>query len=388
VVPLAPVPEERSGLGGSMHAIPFQASNAILEALGILEQEREQRKADIASLRLQIEAHREKLDDLGYRSAAYCNHTEGLEASITELRKSIAAQQKQQDVQAAALREGLMEIQMHRAALTKIAKEGGANTVATGDASDISTDTPSETPRQAGNEQRSVASEYHARLSRDVGEALTAIDKQREHLLKAVDDERAARRSEVAEMRSEKERITAKQLELHAALSQELADMMRNNERRYADLSRAMEDERVSRLAEISALRLVCIAPVGSKVAETQEDSDLQGFFGNLMDQVTKQIERAANNKSDFGGVLDDVSKRISRVEQTQHATAIEQEHSLNLLQAEVVKISKTMESLEAAGATETMYGGKANSGSLHEGHGSACQIGKLAEVDCAILKT
>lgn len=126
----------------------------------------------------------------------------GVGAALEALHASLAEQQRQQDLQAGALREGLMELHEQRVALARLAEQrsgaGGAPTEPLAAACREELTSRLEAESEA---RRASVAELHARLERELAEVTRTASRHHEELVAALDAERAMRSHEAAELR-------------------------------------------------------------------------------------------------------------------------------------------------------------------------------------------
>lgn len=158
--------------------------------------------AEIAALRQGLDAQRAQLTAVSEQVQA-----SGFASALEALRSDLAELRHQQDLQAGALRDGLMEIHQHRAELVELQnlrREDAAAGVqlpkADGDEAGRGVDGLAEALAAESEERRTCIAELHARLEREVTEVLRKTGRQRDELCAALDRERVARGKQVEEL--------------------------------------------------------------------------------------------------------------------------------------------------------------------------------------------
>mmetsp|Transcript_56356 Transcript_56356/g.175199 ORF Transcript_56356/g.175199 Transcript_56356/m.175199 type:complete len:787 (+) Transcript_56356:25-2385(+) len=222
----------------------------------------------------------------------------GLCQALQVLRATLAEQQRQQDLQASALREGLMAIHEQRTALARLMEErGGCEGAAGGGAEDALRADQAELGLETGqdlvsclkalSESRSASViELQAKHANEVAEVLSAAKQQHEELMAAIAAERTARAHETAELRS---------LLLSAAAgpAEEIAALARRGEQSCAEVAQAVDDERAVRAREVTELRGMLEAQ--QQRARQQEAS---GRLESVMEEVMQRVQAAEDELS------------------------------------------------------------------------------------------
>jgi len=213
-------------------------SNAMILLAQHLEQERKERASSLAELRRNVEAQQVVLARIAEQLIGG-----KLEETLGHLRAEIAKQHEQQDLQAAALREALLDISQHR--------EDGKQQLS--ELSDLKV--RCETLATQFGRSGTGAGASEGRLSEDFASMVMHHEQQFVELVKAIEMERSARMGETAELRA----ATA---ELHVEAS------------RSHDMKRASRPARLSSPALVTQLsRSVGHTPAGSRARSPEERS-------------------------------------------------------------------------------------------------------------------
>jgi len=279
---------------------PAGGAHGYDELLQLLERERRERTAEIAALRRGLEAQRQALSEVAGGE---------MQASLKALTDNLAEAQRQQELQAGALRDGLMEIHEQRNSITRLLEEqrgalmAGATDKAAGDNAAVN-DVPDgdqeatgcsvisavsdstapkwsqrengqwvRTPRCQGMECEACFAKIDAlseRLSLEISEVLKHYEEladnfeaERKERTEALEAEREERASEVAQVRALCARSpkggsipdAADVWKLHEKLSEELVAVGRRGEQERADLAQAIENERAVRQGDVAMMR-------------------------------------------------------------------------------------------------------------------------------------
>jgi len=160
-------------------------SNAMILLAQHLEQERKERASSLAELRRNVEAQQVVLAQIAEQLIGG-----KLEETLGQLRADIVKQQEQQDLQAAALREALLDMSQHR--------EDGKHQLT--ELNDVKV--RCETLATQFSCRRPGAGASEDRLSEDLTSMVMYHEQQFVELVKAVEMERSARMGETAELRA------------------------------------------------------------------------------------------------------------------------------------------------------------------------------------------
>jgi len=160
-------------------------SNAMILLAQHLEQERKERASSLAELRRNVEAQQVVLARIAEQLIGG-----KLEETLGHLRAEIAKQHEQQDLQAAALREALLDISQHR--------EDGKQQLS--ELSDLKV--RCETLATQFGRSGTGAGASEGRLSEDFASMVMHHEQQFVELVKAVEMERSARMGETSELRA------------------------------------------------------------------------------------------------------------------------------------------------------------------------------------------
>eukprot|EP00443_Scrippsiella_acuminata_P002713 CAMPEP_0115247126 /NCGR_PEP_ID=MMETSP0270-20121206/41385_1 /TAXON_ID=71861 /ORGANISM="Scrippsiella trochoidea, Strain CCMP3099" /LENGTH=518 /DNA_ID=CAMNT_0002662369 /DNA_START=60 /DNA_END=1613 /DNA_ORIENTATION=+ len=160
--------------------------------------------AEIASLRQGFETQRNQLTT----AIAEQLQASGFGIALEALRADLKDLRKQQDLQAGALRDGLMEIHQQRAELLEIKSlsrgEGRGSPASAGMQMPMIAardgDGCADSLAERMDELRTCIAELHARLEREMTEVLRKAGRQREEFCIALDEERAARGKQVQDL--------------------------------------------------------------------------------------------------------------------------------------------------------------------------------------------
>jgi hypothetical protein len=202
-----------------------------------LEQERKERASSLAELRRNVEAQQVVLAQIAEQLIGG-----KLEETLGQLRTDIAKQQEQQDLQAAALREALLDMSQHR-------EDGKQQFTELGDLK-----VRCETLAAQVGCCTTGAGASEGKLSEDLASMVLYHEQQFVELVKAVEMERSARMGETAELRA-----AAAELRVEASRSR---DMRRSS--------------RPTRLSSPAAMALVTQLPpsgVASRARSPEEAS-------------------------------------------------------------------------------------------------------------------
>jgi len=316
-----------------------------------LDQERAERASDVAQLKHDLEAQQVTLAEIAGRLLGGLEVPTGsqqepavtqavaaqLEASVGELRAA-------QDLQAGALREGLMEIHQQRTALSKagdhLAEECRARASELRDAVDALRDSLGSRIDEMTEE---LARDRKAREGQLVGPEATPA-------------ERAARARELADLHSA-EGPGAKALELHAQLAEELADVIRRSEKHRAELAQAIEVERVARMGEAADLRAAVAASserssehrvlVGAK--EPCGDPDLNATLRREFEEERDQrLREAADSKIYMENMMGAAIERTEQLEQKLIAAKREWDLRPDVPMGDVMKLAEEILAMRA----------------------------------------
>lgn len=298
---------------GGSHSVAL--GGAPSELLQLLEKERKERTAEVAELRRCLEAQQAALSEVT---------KENLPATVKTLTDLVQESQRQQELQAGALRDGLMQIHEQRAAVARLLEgwsgsatniqgkaqspqfrdptcEAGAATC-TDSGGESSQQGPDESARPGlcslpaswvqqnskwvkcpGSECEASIEALSERLAREISDVLKTTEKHRQELAKAIEAGRQESAREVAEVRAACTKScaagpsqgAADVWKLHSKLAEELVALARRGEEERTELARAIEKERIVRQGETAALRsgLRTVAPGASSPGWPQEAS-------------------------------------------------------------------------------------------------------------------
>lgn len=394
---LAPVPEEGGTAGLPRQSSPPKVAAFLTsprkcctmeEAINALDTERKERKTDIASLRAELDRQRERVSQLGELLmsggdfASRCRHAEdtetdngaangtdktpaedpekpGIEATIHELRRCVSAQQKQQELQAGALREGLMEIQQQRAALAKIADARHGSPASSSSESEKNSDTPPDVPSSdqsgGGGAFRSlISSEIHRLCLEEMAAVFKTAKTQYDELVQALRQEKDTRIQEIDRLRSDVCcNTTWKSAEANQIVSwQDHFPEYVKNEPQHFDIS-------VSEREHLPAPDggWTPVMPGGcSGNTPCPDPHQVQGQL--LFQEITKDRQRSSSldrsctsrgaPEPKLQGTLEEMHRQIECVHATMLSSKIDHEKTLGMLHVEVAKMSRGLEAAES----------------------------------------
>jgi len=173
------------GCGGGAGPTTQSLSNAMILLAQHLEQERKERTSSLADLRRNVEAQQVVLAQIAEQLIGG-----KLEETLGQMRTEIAKQQEQQDLQAAALREALLDINQHREDSKQQLTELG----------DLKVRCQALAAQFGGCGAGARASE--GGLNEDLTSMVMYHEQQFVEVVKAVEMERSARMAETAELRA------------------------------------------------------------------------------------------------------------------------------------------------------------------------------------------
>eukprot|EP00931_Biecheleriopsis_adriatica_P051336 TRINITY_DN29763_c0_g1_i1.p1 TRINITY_DN29763_c0_g1~~TRINITY_DN29763_c0_g1_i1.p1 ORF type:complete len:1315 (+),score=349.39 TRINITY_DN29763_c0_g1_i1:56-3946(+) len=183
---------EDKGLGSA--ALTSSAGSIVLkEVLSQLDREKSERQAETSSLKTDVQSQQVVLAQIAETLLGG-----GLQEAIESLRRDFEKQRQQQDLQAAALREALMDLAEHKAALTR-----------------------------QSSELRALVLEGRSELAREISELREAS-------------------------------ASKPGLELQASLAEELANVTRHSEQQCVELVKSIETERALRETGTERIQRVC----------------------------------------------------------------------------------------------------------------------------------
>lgn len=259
-----------------LRAAQEMIANSMAQVSRQIDQERIQRASDVDVLKQELASTKFMIAQMAEKILGG-----NVEASLQELKKTIAAQQAQQDLHAGALREGLIDIREQRAALGKLVDHGmafdgkgfdgrghGSSAAVVELRSEVADVRASMDAMrsnlcdQVGNivkdledrlfevTQESVAEVAAQRLTEIVQAGIARH--QREELTTLV-EEQCAR---FIELRASRGALSdANTSSLHAEVAAELANVVSHTEKQCRELVAAIEMERAARMTEAADLR-------------------------------------------------------------------------------------------------------------------------------------
>mmetsp|Transcript_17559 Transcript_17559/g.32568 ORF Transcript_17559/g.32568 Transcript_17559/m.32568 type:complete len:647 (-) Transcript_17559:133-2073(-) len=350
---LEPVQEEQDGIQASTWTPSVQdlkeqllaerawwSSTSAAQVTSELAREREERSADIVQLRNDLKTQQVTLAQvarylLGEKVSFPELETAGpqvaeLEATLQELRSVVKEQQENQELQANALREGLMSIHAQQAS--------SHSAVPSAEVESLSASVDS--LHSFVNERiealsKEIALERQARQVREAREAREGVgsfaasgggqsDIQRqefERMRAELTQELDKHRLDISEAGTlRRDGVGAKALELHKMLAEELADVIRRSEQQRADMAQALDAERAARISEATDLRtaLETSLAVDGTCASARgppDTAEAQLNWG-LAEERALRIREVAESKAFAESMVKRVSDRADSLEQ------------------------------------------------------------------------
>jgi len=255
-----------------------------------------------------------------------------IQATLRELKAGLEQQQQAQEIQANALREGLMKIHNQSATITTVEEQikdvkekEWCMAVMLEKAEKViqrlSLEFPDSreggqplAPPAEGSEMQAWVTAELKRLRWEVHEADSSLHKR-----------------EIAELRASVEIPCSQALELHAQLAEELADVIRRCEEQRVDLTQAVETERLARINEASeiraALNMLCDT-VEIRARESLErggnsselSNDIQARLrSEITEERTQRLRESSESKANMDNVatglvvkVDELSNMLS----------------------------------------------------------------------------
>lgn len=239
--------------------------------------------AEVAALRQLVEAQRQQLAALAEQLGSSAGG--GFAAALDAVKGSVAELQRQQDLQANALRDGLMEIHQQRAELVQYRgspDNGLLHELAR------SADVLSQRLAAESEERRTSTAELNAHLENEITEVLRKVGRQHEELIGAFDCERADREAALAcEGEARHQQLT----ELASALAAggvHLRDEEAPENGSQYDGGRASQAEEV----HMNLVAKLSEALEAERVARSSENTELRAMISQLATTVHRLFQQ------------------------------------------------------------------------------------------------